>query len=397
VRTRLTAGFALILLVVVAVFLVARSLTTEDALREDVRDRLSEEARLLALVVAERVDAGAVPSVEELRAWAGERRQVQLTLPDGDVLTTERPDEVDGDPLRGAATLGGATVVVSAPAALAEDEAADLASSRYLVAAVLVLVGSAAGALLVRREVAPLVAVASAARALRRGRLSLRLPRGGSAEVRDVVEALAGAAQQRSDLLRRDRDLALRASHEVRTPLTALRMDLEELQLRDDLPAGVRTDVERCAATVLDVDRAVAQVLAEVRTPPVVEAGQVALADVVAVAAAAWSDALALSGAEAEVRVSGDLAAAVTAGPLEELLDELLQAVSGADRGRVRLEVHGGADHVRLVVAVPDGSPTDQRALGRARGLVEVLGGRCTLAPGAGAGGAGLQVVVPRR
>lgn len=392
-RTRLTAGFAVILLVVVGAFLVARSVSTEDALREDLRDRLSEEARLLGIAVGVRISGTAsTPTVAELASYAGEQREVQVTLPGGAVLSTEDVDAIEGEVLRGAARVGEVAVVVSAPAALAEEEAAQLAPGRYLLAGVLALLGIGAAGLLVQREVAPLAAAARAARALQRGRLSLRLPRDGSPEVRDLSRALAGAAQQRSDLLRRDRDLALRASHEVRTPLTVMRLRLEELQLRDDLPADARDDVAHCAATVVDLDRAVAAVLAEVRTPPVVDGGQVSLADVVGAAAATWSDALGLGGAEVEVRVVGDLSATVTAGPLEQLLDDLLQAVQPVRTGRVVLEVHGG-EHVRVVVAAPPGSSLDARALDRARSVVEVLGGRCTGSPTDD----GLTAVVPRR
>ncbi len=87
-----------------------------------------------------------------------------------------------------------------------------------------------------RSVVQPAGEVASAARRLTSGDRHARAPVAGPPEIADVAGALNGLADRIDDLLSAEREAAADMSHRLRTPLTALRLDVESL------PAGPARD-----------------------------------------------------------------------------------------------------------------------------------------------------------
>lgn len=86
----------------------------------------------------------------------------------------------------------------------------------------------------------PVLAVADTAHRLRAGELEARAPVGGPAETREVAEALNGLADRIGELLVLEREAVGGLAHRLRTPLTALRLEV------DGLPAGEeRAELER--------------------------------------------------------------------------------------------------------------------------------------------------------
>lgn len=75
-------------------------------------------------------------------------------------------------------------------------------------------------------------------------------PVGGPPEIRELAETTEDMARRLSGILSAQRAFVADASHQLRTPLTAIRLRLENLQ--EALPQDRRLDV---AATLLEVDR----------------------------------------------------------------------------------------------------------------------------------------------
>ncbi|MGZ5389664.1 MAG: HAMP domain-containing protein, partial [Aeromicrobium sp.] len=87
---------------------------------------------------------------------------------------------------------------------------------------------SAVGAELVsRRLTRPLVATASTASALSSGDLDARAPVGGAREIAQVSTALNKLADRIEYLLASERETVADLSHRLRTPMTAIRLDVE--------------------------------------------------------------------------------------------------------------------------------------------------------------------------
>jgi signal transduction histidine kinase len=108
------------------------------------------------------------------------------------------------------------------------------------------------GLLYARRITRPLDELARAADRLGLGDSSPLGRRYGIHELDRVAEGLDGSAQRINDLLSAERDFAVDASHQLRTPLTALSMRLEEMVASADCPDVVR---EEGAAALTQTER----------------------------------------------------------------------------------------------------------------------------------------------
>jgi signal transduction histidine kinase len=142
-------------------------------------------------------------------------------------------------------------------AARPDAEVAEAAHHAWLLIAALgaglVVAATLAALVLARRLAQPLERLAIDARRLGDGHFSVRAHRAAIPELDAVAVALETTAQRLHDLLTRERAFTASASHQLRTPLAALRIELEALQLRNagspELDAAV-TEVDRLQVTI---------------------------------------------------------------------------------------------------------------------------------------------------
>ena len=120
-------------------------------------------------------------------------------------------------------------------------------------------VAIALAAIQARRLSQPLERVARTSAQLGDGDFSVRAPRSGVPEIDAIGQALDDSAERIADLVAREREFSANVSHQLRTPLTALRLRLEESAraddehvLRDDLDAAL-VEADRLESMIADL------------------------------------------------------------------------------------------------------------------------------------------------
>jgi signal transduction histidine kinase len=124
------------------------------------------------------------------------------------------------------------------------------------VSLAILLLSIVAAEVVSRRLVRPLVATADTAQRLAKGETEARAPTTGPPEVAQVGAALNGLAARIDEVIAAEREAVADLSHRLRTPLTALRLDVEALpeQDREELGRHV-TSLERTLTAVIHAAR----------------------------------------------------------------------------------------------------------------------------------------------
>jgi signal transduction histidine kinase len=187
-----------------------------------------------------------------------------------------------------------------------------------------------------RRAARPVEELAEAA-----GRLGTGDPRPvgrryGMAELDQVADGLDSAARRVTSLLTADRELAIDASHQLRTPLTALSMRLEEMIASADEPEVVR---EEGTAALHQAER-LADVVTQLLSPARRAVGSAALISVdkiVLQQITEWAPAFRRAGRKIVLVGESRLQAWVTPGGLAQVIATLLDNALMHGKGTVTI------------------------------------------------------------
>ena len=117
---------------------------------------------------------------------------------------------------------------------------------------VVLLLGALAGSLIARATARPIGRLEHAAQAIEGGDLTARAPVEGSSEQKALARSFNSMTARLERLLRSQQEFVADASHQLRTPLTGIRLQLEEL--RDEVSPGDPRAAELDAA-LNEVDR----------------------------------------------------------------------------------------------------------------------------------------------
>ncbi|OLT13528.1 two-component sensor histidine kinase [Actinomadura sp. CNU-125] len=277
-------------------------------------------------------------------------RHIFITLPDGRTVTAG-PDP-DARMLTAATSAGGVRVRVSRPASQVQD--AELRLLLLIGSLALLGVAVTVGLAMVqaRKLTLPLIDLAETADRLGTGNARPRRRRYGIPEVDRVAEVLDRSAVRIADLLASSREFASDASHQLRTPLTALSMRLDEMIEAADYPDVVR---EEGAAAVAQTERLVAvveQLLARARHDRTGGAVPAQIDDIIAQQVEEWRPIFGRAGRD--VRIIGEQGLVGMTNPegLSQIIATLLDNSLMHGAGTVTIHTKPGGSSV--VVEVGD-------------------------------------------
>ena len=445
VRTRFVISFAYVLLVIIVALTVPLGIVLRDRARAELEGlALTNAQTIAALLDRDRLEEGRPRDrlerdIERFADDVGGRVVVLdpagIVLADSDGEDIGQRFDTPGRPEVGQALES----VVSAGVRTSRDEGGDI----VVAAAPVIDEGALVGAIRISRDVAevqrnvtratlgivvvasaglvaglalafvlagslarPLSRLAAAAQRLGRGDIAIRA---GKVEGGDEVEQLAGSFDEMADRLERtmraQREFVANASHQLRTPLTGMKLRLESA-IADTNDPAVQSQLR---AMESEVDRLAGIVERLLVMAQEIEEGQeshVDVADAAARAAERWRERASLAGAT--VSAEGErIVALANPGDLDQILDVVVDnAISYApgpidvrtERAGswavVSLQDHGAGipgdevDRVTERFYRGSGTPSGGSGLGLAiaKELVEKWGGTIAFASVDGAG-----------
>ncbi|WP_250445886.1 ATP-binding protein [Actinotalea sp. C106] len=219
-----------------------------------------------------------------------------------------------------------------------------------------VLAGVAMALWQARRLAAPLVYLAASAEQLGSGQVRPRLEPSGVEEIDLVAAELARSADRMAGRLAAERQFAADASHQLRTPLTALSMRLEEISLatdKDEVREEARISLEQVERLVTVVD----DLLTRSRRASGGTTEAVHLLDVVHQQEEEWLPSYRSAGRTLKVEVPDDVAVLATPGALAQVLATLIENSLRHGGGTTTIRSRGSGPGAAVVIEVTDEGP----------------------------------------
>ncbi|RZU15307.1 ATP-binding protein [Streptomyces sp. BK239] len=390
-RRRLIQSTLAVVLVVIAVFGVSLVIVETRTISNSAQERVDLEAARLASIVDSRLLGAGSVDAEVLSGQLTQERYAVIRIPGKPAIEVgSRPD---GDVIRGDARgEEGESVVVEEPRSSVTREV----GRTFLIIALVALLAVIAAVLLAIRQAnrlaSPLTDLAETAERLGSGDPRPRHKRYGVPELDRVADVLDASAERIARMLTAERRLAADASHQLRTPLTALSMRLEEITLTDD-PDTVKDEATIALTQVERLTDVVERLLTNSRDPRTGSAVTFDLDEVIQQQLAEWRPAYRSAGRAIVSSGKRHLRAVGTPGAVAQVLAALIEnsLMHGGGTVALRTRVTGN----QAVIEVTDegsGVPADlgarifERAIsGRnstgiglavARDLAEADGGR---------------------
>lgn len=352
-RRRLILSTALISLAAVIVLGVPLGAVEAARVRQDTVSRLEREADAAAGAIDDRLESHRVISADLLGRFAPRSHRIIVTTRGGATITAGA--RLHGRVLRARAgsSLGG-SVVAEAPTAELDRRIHRV----WLLIAALgvggVLTSVALAALQARRLARPLEAIARRSAQLGDGDFSVRAGRFGVPEIDAIARGLDSSAGRIAELVAREREFSANVSHQLRTPLTALRLRLEEADRAEHADAR-RGELDAALAEADRLEATIADLLAHARRASAGERVAVNLATVAHEHVGTWRPVFARSARTLEVVTAKNVLAHASRGMVGQVLDVLLDNALRHGAGMVRVDVT--ADGRAATVSVSDEGP----------------------------------------
>jgi signal transduction histidine kinase len=259
--------------VAVVLFALPLGLVLQRSYRDDELLRLQRDtvADTRGIDISEAPDPVELPSTRDtLAVYAKSGRRVAGVGPpaaDRDVrsaLLTGKAQDRAGDGVLYVAVplLSNERVVGAVRAVRADSRVAARTRQAWALLAgaalALVVLSIVAALVLGRRLALPLERLTATARRLGDGDFSVRAPRSDVSEIDAVGRALDATAERLDTMLEHERAFTADTSHQLRTPLAALRIELESLELDGVAPERVAVALDQAARLEQTIETLVA-------------------------------------------------------------------------------------------------------------------------------------------
>ncbi|MFF9806410.1 sensor histidine kinase [Streptomyces coeruleorubidus] len=352
---QLVRSYIFLVAIAIALFTVPVAFSLTSQLRGDTEDSVVREAETMALLLAggdstscealqEMAEAYAAQTPGDVQVAGAPGCAPGLLRPAEDAALTAALDRNVPTTDWGSSIIWGPDLVITVPAETAGDDrvvgAVRIVYStnemtdrlwtiwgfRAVLAVLVLVVAALLGAGVARRLTRPLRQLNDMASRFSDGDLTARSPVTGPPETQTLARTLNQGAERLDTLIAAQRIFVADASHQLRTPLTALRLSLDNIADGVD-DEFVREDVEQATAEVVRMNRLVNGLLVLARAEAKVTAAEpLPLLDILRERLAVWRPAADERGVTIALRGSIDGRPSVLSSPghLDQMLDNVL-------------------------------------------------------------------------
>lgn len=389
------SGLALVMAVVVIAG-VTSGLLFANEVRADARVRLTAQAETMIISLTDRLIEQGRLTTADVERLAPPGAEVVLKDSTGLVVARTGPVlaaevmsvDVNGPALSSAA-LSATVSVDKAPV----DRRVHHAWAVIVALAAAVATLAALAALFQARQLSrPLDRLARAAVQIGGGDAGVIAPRSGLVEVDAIAEALEDSGRRVTELMTAERQFSANASHQLRSPLTAIAISLE--LIADSADPDVRREATEALTQVAGLDERINELLALARTGRVAAPARVDIGALVSRHVEAMAGQFHRVGRQVTCTAPPVVEANVTAGAMTQSLEILLDNALVHGAGNVEVNVTDGDDgaveisvrdegHVDTKPSRPGTAEREGRTHGLglllARNLLRADGGRVDL------------------
>lgn len=393
-RERLITVFVGLAIAVIVLYAVPRAYLLADSVQTGAAQQTERSADLVAAVLTERSRTGGTDD-EDLAALAGSNELLVHRDAAGGVLASAgEAEEHAADIVETRSLPDGTTVELTRTGASVSELITRAVMPLVLIGLALVVFAVVAAVLLAHRLARPFRRLADAARRLGDGTFTLPPLDSSLPEAQAIGAALRASSRQLEALLHRERQFAANASHQLRTPLTALRLELEDLTYWPETTPAVAGQLERALSELDRLGGTVTELLEHSRGRRLERPVPVDLALLTAEAAERWGRQAGAEGRAVTAMAPRPARIRTSPGLLQQILDVLIHNALRHGRGTVRVRAGDARTHWAITVQDEGPRPAGQHIFDRhvstraggegiglavAAELAESLGGSLTL------------------
>lgn len=395
-RERLIAAFVGLAIAVVALYGVPRAYIVADQVAESEQRKVERSIDLLADLLPDVDDSSPITdSYLDGLLQSGERIEYR---DEADVVVASAGPELTGHPDDISVTHqldDGSSITLTRSGSVVADRIEDAVMPVVLIGIGLIMLSALAGFVMARQLSRPFQELAVTAGRLGDGKFDLEEKHYSVPEAQGISTALQTSSAALAELVRRERAFAANASHQLRTPITALRLELEDLTLWKETPPVVATQLTHALTEVDRLSTAVTELLELARGQRLTAAQKVDLGAFVVRAAQRWERQASENGRKITSH-DGALPAVINPGPVDQILDVLIDNALTHGAGKVQVESNDAGTHLSLSVTdegarpagrdiftrrASHGAASEGIGLAVASELAEAIGGHLVLGP----------------
>jgi len=392
-RSRMLRSVLALVLAVLTIAGLTSGILFAKEVRADARLRLTGQAETLIISLTDRgIERGELTTADVERL-APPGTEVVLRDASGAVVARTGPvlaDQVISVDVQGPGDL---SAVVSADRAPVDRRVRHAWNMIIAIGAAVAAAAAAAALIQARQLIRPLDRLAHSAVEIGAGSADVVAPRSGLVEVDAIAEALVDSGQRVAQLMAAERQFSANASHQLRSPLTAIAISLE--LICDSTDPAARREAAEALTQVAGLDDRINELLQLARTGRLAPQARTDVAGLVRRDVNAISAQFSRVGRSVTVDCPSTLTGFVTASALaqsiEILLDNALVHGSGdvqvtvtkSTAGAVEILIRDEGTFVEHAPAATNGQSGDHRSHGLglllARNLLRTDGGRVEL------------------